>query len=380
MTSPTGAEPRRFLRDLDRPGEAIANLGPNWFASVMGTGIVAVAAVTLPIRIPGLFVFATIVWLLASLMLAWLIVAWVLHWRLHPQTARRYITDPVLAQFFGAPPMALMTVELGTLLIGQDLLGSTLALTIAWALWSIGTLTGLGCAVIVPYVMFTRGEVRADGAFGGWLMPVVPPMVSATFGAALVGYLPAGEWQLTMVICCYAMFGISLFASIIITTLIWNRLLHHPMLPALMVPTLWIVLGPLGQSITAANRLSADVVTYLSGPLDTSMTAFGLLYGIPTWGFALFWAVMVAAITVRTVREKLPFGLSWWSFTFPVGTMVTGTSALAATSGAAMFEYLAVVFFFALLAAWFAVAIRTARRGYRGSIFLAAGAGPAPAP
>lgn len=336
----------------------------------MGTGIVAIAAVTLPVQIPGLRVFATIVWLLASLMLLWLVIAWVLHWRRHPQTARRYITDPILAQFFGAPPMALMTVGLGTLLIGQELLGETLALSIAWGLWSVGTLTGLACAVIVPYVMFTRGEVRADGAFGGWLMPVVPPMVSATFGAALVGYLPAGQWQMTMVICCYAMFGISLIASIIITTLIWNRLLHHPMLPALMVPTLWIVLGPLGQSITAANRLGAAVVAYIPGPLNDSMTAFGLLYGIPVWGFAVFWAVLAGAMTIRTVREKLPFGLSWWSFTFPVGTMVTGTSALAVTSGADMFKYLAVVFFFGLLGAWVAVAIRTARQGYRGSIFL----------
>jgi len=33
-------------------------LGPNWFASVMGTGIVATAGATLPLHVPGLRAFA----------------------------------------------------------------------------------------------------------------------------------------------------------------------------------------------------------------------------------------------------------------------------------------------------------------------------------
>jgi len=48
--------PRRhgLLADLDRPGDVFAGLGPNWFASVMGTGIVATAAADLPVPWPGL--------------------------------------------------------------------------------------------------------------------------------------------------------------------------------------------------------------------------------------------------------------------------------------------------------------------------------------
>ena len=33
------------------------DLGPNWYATVMGTGIVAVAAALLPVRVTGLHVF-----------------------------------------------------------------------------------------------------------------------------------------------------------------------------------------------------------------------------------------------------------------------------------------------------------------------------------
>ena len=36
----------------------LQHFGPNWFASVMGTGIVATAGATLPVHVPGLHVFS----------------------------------------------------------------------------------------------------------------------------------------------------------------------------------------------------------------------------------------------------------------------------------------------------------------------------------
>jgi hypothetical protein len=47
--------------DPERPHEVAVHLGPNWFTTVMGTGIVAVAAVTLPLQVPGLHVAALLV-------------------------------------------------------------------------------------------------------------------------------------------------------------------------------------------------------------------------------------------------------------------------------------------------------------------------------
>jgi len=80
-------------------------------------------------------------------------------------------------------------------------------------------------------------------------------------------------------------------------------------------------------------------------PYSTALRAFGVVYGVPVWGFALLWAAIAAAITLRTAREHLPFSLTWWSFTFPVGTCVLGTSELA---------------------------LRTARGRLRGTLFLGA--------
>ena len=67
-------------------------------------------AATLPLHLPGLRVFATVVWALAAAVLIALIVAWGVHWIRYPERARAHAANPVMAQFWGAPAMALMTV------------------------------------------------------------------------------------------------------------------------------------------------------------------------------------------------------------------------------------------------------------------------------
>jgi C4-dicarboxylate transporter/malic acid transport protein len=372
--------PFGLLKDLERPGDVFRDIGPNWFASVMGTGIVAIAADTLPFRVPGLHVFAQVVWVLAAAWLVLLGAAWAVHWTRHQDRARAHAQNPVMAQFWGAPAMALLTVGAGTLLVGRDWTGAAAAVDIDWVLWFLGTALGLVTACWIPYLMMTRHEIAPDGAFGGWLMPIVPPMVSAATGALLVPYAAAGQARLTLLIACYAMFGISLFISVIIITLLWGRLVTYKTLPAVMVPTCWIVLGPLGQSVTAAGNLANVGALTLRAPYPAGADAFALLYGIPTWGFAMLWLAIAAALTVRAARKGLPFGLTWWSFTFPVGTCVTGTIGLAARTGDDMLRYAAAALFVLLVAAWLTVAVRTVRGGARGGLFRPAAPAPAAAP
>lgn len=363
--------PRPFglLKELERPGEVFRDLGPNWFAAVMGTGIVAIAAATLPLHQPGLRVFATVVWALAASVLIALIVAWSVHWTRYPERARAHAANPVMAQFWGAPAMALMTVGAGTLLLDGGLIGPAVAVRADWLLWTAGTALGLVTACWIPYLMMTRHDIDEGDAFGGWLMPVVPPMVSAATGALLIPHVASAQGRLTLLLGCYAMFGISASASVIIITQIWARLVTHKPGAAVMVPTLWIVLGPLGQSVTAAGNLGTQAAHVLPAPYAAGAAVFALLYGVPTWGFAMMWLALAAAITVRTARRGLPFALTWWSFTFPVGTCVTGTIALAARSQADVLRVASVVLFGLLLAAWLVVAARTVAGSVSGRLF-----------
>ncbi|MFE4502468.1 TDT family transporter [Rhodococcus sp. NPDC056743] len=359
-----------LLSSLQSPGQILGNLGPNWFASVMGTGIVAIAATTLPVQVRGQHVFALVMWTLAAILLVVLVVAVAAHWVRHPTVARSHAHNPQMAHFYGAAPMAFLTVGAGALLIGHTLIGERAAVVLDASLWTVGTVGGLFTAMTIPYLMFTQYKVEADAAFGGWLMPVVPPMVSAATGALLIPHMPPGTGRTTMLYGCYAMFGLSLFASFIIITMVWSRLAHFGTSGTARVPTLWIVLGPLGQSITAVGVLGTNAHLAVSPQLASGMEVFAILFGVPVWGFAVLWIGLATALTVRTARQGMPFALTWWSLTFPVGTFVTGTTQLAVHTELPAFRYAAAIAYVGLLATWCLVAVRTARGSLRGNLFL----------
>jgi len=265
--------------------------------------------------------------------------------------------------------MALMTVGAGAVLVGGDLIGRRLAIDLDWVLWTAGTAGGLFTAVSIPFLMFTQLRVEPDAAFGGWLMPVVPPMVSAATGALLLPHMPPGTGRETMLYGCYAMFGLSLIASLNIIAMIWSRLVLYGTSGSARVPTLWIVLGPLGQSITAAGLLGTAAATgAVDHQLAGAMNDFAVIFGVPVWGFAVLWIALAASLTVRTLRRGMPFALTWWSLTFPVGTFVTGTSQLAAHTHLPAFRVVRAVAYVGLLLTWILVTARTTRGSLRGNL------------
>src|SRR5262249_41722279 len=153
-----------------------------------------------------------------------------------------------------------------------------------------------------------------------------------------------------------------------IIAMIWSRLTHHGTSGTARVPTLWIVLGPLGQSITAAGLLGTTAALAVDKDLAEAMNGFAVLYGVPVWGFAVLWIALATALTVRTLRGGMPFALPWWSLTFPVGTFVTGTAQLAAHTHLPAFKVAAALAYAGLLSTWLLVAVRTARGSLRGNL------------
>ncbi|WP_420802733.1 TDT family transporter [Streptomyces adustus] len=360
VPSQGGPASRPSVHARDRPVEAHdrgrGRLAPSWFAAVMGSGIVAVAAATLPRGFPGLGVAATVVWAGTALLLIVLVAAY-----LGQRLLRVHAGDPVLAQFFGAPPIALLTVGAATLLLGGRVIGQRAALCADLVLWSAGTVLGLVTACTVPYLMVTRHRFAPDAAFGGWLLPVVPPMVSAATGALLIPWVPAGQVRLAMLLGCYAMLGLGLIAVVLVLAMVYSRLVHHDAPSGASVPTVWIGVGALDQAVTALGALATAAPSALPAPYARGCAVLALLGGLGIWGFALLWLVLATALTVREIRTGLPFAPTWWSFIFPLGACVTGTSALASRTGSQLFVWGAVVLYALLVAAWAVVAWHSLR-------------------
>ncbi|MCW7940940.1 C4-dicarboxylate ABC transporter [Streptomyces hygroscopicus] len=352
-----------------RRAPVVRHLGPNWYASVMGTAIVATAGAGLPGagHIPGLRTVCAAVWALSAAALAVLLGARALHWIHHRDQARAHLLDPAVAPFYGCLAMALLAVGGGALAVGRDWTGTGPAVVLDAVLFTAGTVVGLVAAVGVPYLMIASHRIELGEATPVWLLPLVAPMVSAAQGPLLVPHLPAGQPRESLLLACSAMFGISLLATLVTLPLILARLITAGPLPLALTPTLFLVLGPLGQSTTAVGT-SASVVP---APYARGYGVLAVLYGVPVLGFALLWLALAAALVVRARRRGMGFTMAWWAFTFPVGTCVTGAEALARRTGLVVLAGLAVLLYALLVAAWAVAAARTGRGVLSGDLLAA---------
>ncbi len=140
-------------------------------------------------------------------------------------------------------------------------------------------------------------------------MPVVPPTVSATTGALLLPHVPDGALRTAFAALCWTLLLLSVAGTLRVLALLARRVRAHGFGDPATAPAWFIVLGPLGQSVTAVH--------HLGGPVGW--------VGPPVVVAALAWAVVA---TVVVLRARPRFGLTWWSFTFPVATLVTATAGL----------------------------------------------------
>ncbi|MEU1915849.1 TDT family transporter [Streptomyces massasporeus] len=365
----TAARPRAYPL-------SVRHLGPNWYATVMGTAVVATAGSALAPHVPGLRGVLAAVWALSLALLVTLLGARAVHWGRHRDQARAHLLDPAAAPFYGCLAMALLAVGGGALTVGRDWIGLRTAVALDAVLFTAGTVLGLAVAVVVPYLMTVRHRVEPGQATPVWLLPLVAPMVSAAVGPLLVPHLPPGQARQTLLLGCFALFGLSLLATLVMLPLVFARSLTGGPLPLALTPTLFLVLGPLGQSTTAVGAFADVAPGVVPAPYSEGFGALAVLYGVPVMGFALLWFCLASAHVVRARRHGMRFSMTWWSFTFPVGTCVTGAEALARHTGLVAYAGPAVLLYAVLVAAWGTAVVGTVRGLFSGELLAA----PRPAP
>ena len=82
-----------------------------------------------------------------------------------------------------------------------------------------------------------------------------------------------------------------------------------------LLPTFWVILGPVGLgSLALMDLADAAKVLNLVNSVDTLK-----IVAIIFWGFGLWAILLTIAITFYYLRRgKIPFTLSWWAFIFPL--------------------------------------------------------------
>jgi C4-dicarboxylate transporter/malic acid transport protein len=365
--------PRRPFSQLSHPREVIRQFTPNWFAATMGTGILSAVLTQLPVHIPGMFQLAEALWMLNIVMFLTFSFLYTARWVLFFDEARRVFGHSTVSMFFGTIPMGMATIINGFLTFGLSRWGDA-ALHLAEVLWWLDVAMSLACGVLIPFMMFTRQEHSIDQMTAVWLLPVVAAEVAAASGGLLAPHLADSHSQFSVLITSYVLWALSVPVAFSMLTILLLRMALHKLPHASMASSSWLALGPISTGAFGLMVLGADAPAIfatngLSGVGEIA-SGLGLIAGIILWGVGVWWLLMAVLITVRYLRNGLPFNLGWWGFTFPLGVFALTTLKLGAVLNLSFFSMLGSVLVAGLALLWLVIMRRTLIGAYKGELFV----------
>ncbi|WP_313006006.1 TDT family transporter [Pseudomonas sp.] len=358
---------------LQHPREVIRQFTPNWFAATMGTGVLALALAQLPLAIPGLHAVAEGLWLFNILLFSLFTAAYAARWIMFFDEARRIFGHSTVSMFFGTIPMGLATIINGFLLFGLPRWGDGV-IELVEVLWWIDVAMSLACGVLIPYMMFTRQEHSIDQMTAVWLLPVVAAEVAAASGGLLAPHLNDAHAQLIVLTTSYVLWAFSLPVAFSILTILLLRMALHKLPHENMAASSWLALGPIGTGALGMLLLGGEAPAIFAANglpgVGEIASGLGLVAGITLWGFGLWWMLMALLITLRYLRDGIPFNLGWWGFTFPLGVYSLATLKLASILNLTFFSVFGTALVFLLAAMWMIVGKRTVQGAWRGELFV----------
>jgi C4-dicarboxylate transporter/malic acid transport protein len=354
------------------PTVRLRGFHPGWYGAVMGTAIVGIIAYQDPGQVAALGDLARafgVAMVALSAVLGFLLgIPYVARWIQHPDAARQDLSNPVAGALYGTFPGGILVLAVGIGTVGPAV-GAPLAVA-----WSVGILAALGLvlafvvSVLFAHLLFVSHPVGPELANGAWF---IPPVVNIVVPLALLPLMPhvAREDAAALLFGAYAFWGMGFVLFVLVASLLYDRLIFHPLPAAPLAPSLWIGLGPIGVGSLVLLR-AAQAGAPLWGALAPLVAQLSALSAAALWGFGLWWlasAILLLAAYLR--RGELPYGLGWWGFTFPLGAYTASTLALARSWHLGFLEATSVGLFVLLLAFWLVVSAGTLRALANGEVW-----------
>ncbi|EPZ48310.1 hypothetical protein [Alicyclobacillus acidoterrestris] len=348
----------------------IRQFGPNWFTTVMGVGIVAVLTYTSPFPIPFGHGIGIVLFGLLNVIFGLAFLFWLFRWIFHTDEALNDFRHPARALFYGAFAMGINVVGNDYLLIGAHIFNSSVAIEVSKVIWVAGTVVSIFTVIVVPYLLFVEHQVEQHQTLATWLIPVVPPIVAAATGTNLIPFWGGATAQFAITALILAMFGTTFFLFIMISALVYSRLVYHKRLSGEAAPSLWVEIGPIGMSMATLSTLPIKT-NAIFGQYANLLHALGMTFSMALWGIGIWWIIISAMHSILHLSKRgegLPFHMGWWSYVFPIGSFTSGTYALVHLVNYPFYTIAGFAQFIILWICFVVVFIRTAIGVWKGNL------------
>ncbi len=344
-----------MLKDIECKCQIVKNFTPSWFASIMGTGILAITSLFYSQYIPLLKSLAYVLFYLNITLFFVLLIPWILRWIFFRKEALKDLEHPILSNFYATIAIAMLVLAANFIVIDKNI-------EMGEIFWYIGTLLTILFAILTPYLMFKNEHVKLDHINPAWFIPPVGLIVIPIAGSLIIPHV-SGMLKELVIFLNYFGWGSGFFIYLALFAISMYRFILHKPLPGTLSPTIWINLGPIGAgTIALVNLIKNSVFITMREPF--------FIFGFLFWGFGIWWVVMAIVMTLQYIKKlKLPYAMSWWAFTFPLGAYVGASHTISSLFGIQLIDYIGFALYWLLVLFWTTTFVKTFIHAYHGTLF-----------
>ncbi len=319
----------------------VRDLPPAYFALVMATGIVSIAAKNF-----GLLAISSGLFVVNVAAYSTLVVLTALRALRYPRRMFHDMIDHQLGPGFLTSVAATCILGIESLLVSGSVMLAVGLLVVGVALW-----LGLTYTIFTAFTIKREKPPLERGITGAWLIAVVATQSVAVLSALIARHWPQ-PYRLDFNFFALSMWSWGGMFYIWIISLIFYRYSFFAFSPSDLSPPYWINMGAMAISTMAGARLIENTP---DAPFLASLAPFLKGFTVLYWATATWWIPMLVLLGIwRHLVRRFPLRYDplYWGAVFPLGMYSAATWQMAKSLDLPFLATTARVMFIPAIVAW----------------------------
>jgi len=248
----------------------------------------------LPITISNYLLYFTI------FVMATVLGTYILKIIIYPQEVKKEFNHPIKLNFY--PILAKLLLITSLIYLGINM-------PVSKYLWWGGVVLQFIFTIIIMSSWIKHEKYEIDHLNASWFIPVVGSIIIPIAGVN--HFSPELSWFF---------FSIGFFWWLILTVLVFNRIIFHRPVQEKLIPTMFILFAPPAIGFIALTKLLGGL-----NPVGNMLYYFGAF-------------LFILIIFQVKMFSKIKFNLPWWAYSFPLDALTIATLLMYHESGLLFFK------------------------------------------